>query len=82
MHQIISLREANQRLSQYIQKLRSGAEVIITSTGKPVARLMPIQRRGKLTLEQQMAFARSKQRLHKGYSLGRGKFSRDTRHER
>ena len=32
------------RLSEYLQKVRGGAEVLITDRGKPVARLVPISR--------------------------------------
>lgn len=82
MRQIISLREANQRLSQYIKRLTSDDEVIITSRGKPVARLLPIEHSAKLTPEQQVAFDRLKTRMHHGYSLGGKKLNRDALHER
>ncbi|TXF08811.1 type II toxin-antitoxin system Phd/YefM family antitoxin, partial [Pelomicrobium methylotrophicum] len=40
MAQRISLREANQRLSQYIAAVERGEEIIITRRGKPVAKLV------------------------------------------
>lgn len=82
MRQLVSLREANQRLSQYIKKLGHGDEVIITSRGKPVARLLPIQDHVKLTTEQQMALDRLKIRMHRGYSLGGKRIDRNSLHER
>jgi prevent-host-death family protein len=36
--------ELKARLSEYLQKVRGGAEVLITDRGKPVARLVPISR--------------------------------------
>lgn len=37
-----SIREMKNRLSQYIKRVRTGREVIITDRGKPVARLVPV----------------------------------------
>ena len=72
MRQLISIREANQRLSQYIKKLSAGDEVIITSRGKPVARLLPVNESVNLTTEQKLALERLKVRMNKGYSLEGG----------
>lgn len=82
MRQLITLREANQRLSQYIKKLDSGDEMIITSRGKPVARLLPIGDDTKLTAEQKIALKRLKKRMNKGYLLGGEKIDRDSLHDR
>jgi prevent-host-death family protein len=35
------------RLSEYLNKVKAGAEVLITDRGKPVARLVPIHRTNK-----------------------------------
>lgn len=82
MRQLISLREANQRLSQYIKKLGQNDEVIITSRGKPVARLLPFHDDVNLTSKQQIAIDRLKKRMNKGYSLGGKKIDRDSLHDR
>jgi prevent-host-death family protein len=39
--------ELKARLSEYLQKVRGGAEVLITDRGKPVAKLVPISRSKK-----------------------------------
>ena len=36
--------ELNSRLSDYLNKVKAGTEVVITDRGKPVARLVPISR--------------------------------------
>jgi len=36
--------ELKARLSDYLQKVRGGAEILITDRGKPVAKLVPIPR--------------------------------------
>jgi prevent-host-death family protein len=39
-----AISELKARLSEYLQKVRGGTEVLITDRGKPVARLVPISR--------------------------------------
>ncbi len=41
------VREARQNLSQLIDEVKLGNEVLITERGVPVARLVPAQRTGK-----------------------------------
>ena len=38
--------ELKARLSEYLNKVKAGAEVLITDRGKPVARLVPVSRSG------------------------------------
>ena len=40
----VGIRELKARLSSYIRQARSGASVIITDRGEPVARLVPMGR--------------------------------------
>ncbi|MGC9334564.1 MAG: type II toxin-antitoxin system Phd/YefM family antitoxin [Anaerolineae bacterium] len=40
----VGIRELKARLSSYVRKARSGASVIITDRGEPVARLVPMGR--------------------------------------
>ena len=43
----VNVREAKTNLSRLLAQVESGEEVIIVRNGKPVARLAPIQKRGK-----------------------------------
>ena len=38
--------ELKARLSEYLNKVKAGAEVLITDRGKPVAHLVPVSRSG------------------------------------
>lgn len=80
--QQVSLREANQHLSHYIDEVEQGHEIIITRRGQPVARLLPIAKKRELTAAQQKTWKRLLTQLSKGYPLGKGKFNRDELHER
>lgn len=80
-HQI-SLREANQHLSRYVRSVEQGEEVVITRRGKPVARLVPVEGRRKLSAEQLAALERSLRRMERGADLGGRMPSRDELHER
>ncbi len=82
MKRQVNLREINQHLSQYIEAVSQGDEIIITRRGLPVARLIPIQKKRSLTMEQKAAWKRTSLRMKKGYSLGGKKFKRDDAHER
>ena len=37
----VSVRELKNRLSEYLRRVRAGSELIVTSRGEPVARLVP-----------------------------------------
>jgi prevent-host-death family protein len=43
MHKV-NIHEAKTHLSRLIDEVKAGEEVIITRNGKPVARLMPVQK--------------------------------------
>ena len=48
----ISVRELKSRLSEYLRKVAAGDEVVVTSHGKEVARLIPPRlRRGTVSAE-------------------------------
>lgn len=57
----VSVRELKSRLSEYLRKLKSGAEITVTAHGKPVARLLPPRARQtkKPAEEEAIAFLRS-----------------------
>jgi prevent-host-death family protein len=58
--QQISLREALQHLSRYVDAVQRGNEVVITRRGRPVARLVTYSDRHKLSPEQKLAWERLK----------------------
>lgn len=58
--QQVGLREANQHFSRYVAEVEKGGEILITRRGKPVARLIGIPERKRLSLEQRQALARLK----------------------
>ena len=82
MKQLISIREANQHLSRYIDAVQAGDEIIITRRGLPVARLTAFAKSSELSDEQKAARKRSLARMRKGYSLGRQLPKREVLHER
>ena len=80
--QHVSLREANQHLSKYIEMASLGAEIIVTKRGRPVARIAPIEVRGRMSDAQKIALERSRARMRQGYSLGGEPFDREAAHAR
>ena len=42
MQEIVSIRDANQHLSRYLERVEQGAEIVITRRGKPIARVLQI----------------------------------------
>ena len=80
--QHVSLREANQHLSKYIEMASLGAEIIVTKRGRPVARIAPIEARGRMSDAQKIALERSRARMRQGNSLGGEPFDREAAHAR
>lgn len=80
--QQISLREANQHLSRYIDAVEQGDEIIITKRGQPVAKLLAITPSHQLSLRQKVVWKRLLTSLQKGYHLGGKKITREKLHER
>lgn len=79
MKQQITLREANQHLSRYIEAATHGDEVVITRRGKPVAKLIPITTEQAVTPERQEAW---KILQMSASGLNVGKFDREACYER
>lgn len=79
MKQQITLREANQHLSRYIEAATHGDEVVITKRGKPVAKLVPFTTEQAVTPERQAAWETLQSSVS---SLNIGKFDRDACYER
>jgi prevent-host-death family protein len=82
MKQLISIREANQHLSRYIDAVQNGDEIIITRRGLPVAKLAAYAKSLELSDTQKAARQRSRARMRKGYSIGGQMPVRETLHER
>lgn len=82
MKGLISIREANQHLSRYVDAIQDGGEIVITRRGKPVAKLIGIKEESGLTEAQNEARNRTLARMQKGYSLGGHVIQRDALHER
>jgi prevent-host-death family protein len=49
----VSIRELKNRLSEYLRRAQAGEEVVVTSRGKPVARLSAPRPRDHATLGEQ-----------------------------
>jgi prevent-host-death family protein len=82
MEHRVSLREANQQLARYVKTVEGGDEVVITRRGKPVARLVAIGAKRRLTAQQRAAWQRTLERMSRGFSLGGRMPSRDELHVR
>ena len=82
MKELISIREANQHLSGYVDAIKDGGEIVITRRGKPVAKLIGIKEANGLTEAQTDACKRTLARMQKGYSLGGHRIEREALHER
>ena len=79
MQRSVSAREANQHFSRILRDVEAGAEIVVT---RRATRWRGSCRRrrlvnGHLTAQQEAAYARSMERLRKGWALGGGRFSRD-----
>lgn len=80
MKQHISLRQANQNFSRYVEAVERGQEFVVTRRGRPVALLSPAPRRAlrRLTGEQQAALKRL---FASARPLGIGKWRREELYE-
>ncbi|MBI4205549.1 MAG: type II toxin-antitoxin system prevent-host-death family antitoxin [Betaproteobacteria bacterium] len=79
MKQQISLREANQHFSRYIEAVERGAEIIITRRGRPIAKIVKLSRLREPTAAQIRAWNLIKSSAK---NLNIGKMTRDELHER
>ena len=79
MKQQISLREANQNFSRYIEAVERGEEVIITRRGRPIAKIVKVSRLREPTAAQLRAWNLIKSSAR---DLNIGKVVREELHER
>jgi prevent-host-death family protein len=82
MREFVSIREANQHLSRYLERVEQGAEIIITRRGKAIARMLPIEVQPQLSDAQRAARERLRERMSRGYALGGARIDREVLHER
>ena len=82
MREVVSIREANQHLSRYLERVEQGAEIIITRRGKAIARVLPIEAQPHLSDAQRAARERLRKRMSDGYALGGTRIDREVLHER
>jgi prevent-host-death family protein len=82
MREFVSIREANQHLSRYLERVEQGAEIIITRRGKAIARMLPIEVQPRLSDAQRAARERLRDRMSRGYALGGARIDREVLHER
>jgi prevent-host-death family protein len=58
------IREARQNISELIEAVRKGREILITDRGKPVARLVPAEKSKARVFPGRAAFRRSMPAFH------------------
>lgn len=78
MSKTITLRDANQAFSRCVREVETGEEFVITSNGKPVARLIPAGGKRVLTPEQEAALTRLGAT---GWPLNIGRLNREELYE-
>jgi prevent-host-death family protein len=79
MKQQVSLREANQHFSRYIEAVERGEEIVITRRGRPIAKIVKVSRLREPTAVQLRAWKLIKLSARE---LKIGRLSRDELHER
>lgn len=78
----VGLRDINQRLTEYIQMVEQGEEIVITRRGKPIAKLTPFSESSALSDAQRASLRRSLARAKKGFKFKEKTFSRDDIYDR
>ncbi len=63
------IREARQNISELIEAVRRGREILITDRGKPVARLVPVEKSNARAFPGRETFRRSMPTLNPPLSL-------------
>jgi prevent-host-death family protein len=48
MDEVVSVTEANRKLFQLLQNVRRGRSYVVTSHGKPIAKISPVDEVGKI----------------------------------
>jgi prevent-host-death family protein len=79
MEETISAAEANREFSRLLREVRGGNSFVVTSHGRPVAKLVPVI--GDAQARQQ-AWLRLMERLKSQPAVNAGKWTRDELYER
>ena len=83
MDEIISAAEANRAFSRLLRGVREGRSYVVTSHGKPVARLVPADRHDELTRRLRSAAKRALlERVATQPTMNIGRWTRDELYER
>lgn len=78
MEQTISAANANREFSRLLREVRQGNSFVVTSHGRPVAKLVPIPEN---TEARRQAWVRLLERLKSQPALNAGKWTRDELYE-
>lgn len=78
----VGLREANQHLTDYVKLAEKGEEVLITRHGKPVAKLIGVQKKKTLSQDQKAALKRTVARMQTGFKYEEKTFKREDLYDR
>jgi prevent-host-death family protein len=79
MDQPVSAAQANRRFSEILRAVRDGHSYVITSHGRPVARIVPARREARLTASARAALLA---RLEAEPMVDAGRWTRDELYER
>lgn len=63
MPKVVNIREAKAQFSGLIANVEAGEEIVITRGGKPVAKIVPIERNSKRRLDRRPGFLKGKIRI-------------------
>lgn len=78
MEKAVSAADANRNLSQLLRGVRQGRSYIVTSHGKPIARLVPVESSNPVASGARSALLA---RLHAQRSVNVGRWNRDELYE-
>ena len=79
MDETVSAAEANREFSRLLRGVREGKSYVVTSHGKPIAKLVPAVEDADA---RQLAWQKLLERLKKQPALNAGKWTRDELYER
>ena len=79
MDETISAADANREFSRLLREVRRGNSFVVTSHGKPVAKIVPVEEASK---SREAAFRRMLERWHNQPALNAGRWTREELYER
>ncbi len=74
MDRAVSAADANRRFSELLRTVKKGGSVVVTSHGKPIAKIMPIVEDERVAEEARSALF---VRLRRGRVVNAGRWTRD-----